>query len=325
MNKSASIDDSIYSFEMNELRFEHLLKNLRSALDADKPHLRRIDLAVKELIDQAVHERNPEIIQTGLDLVRQKHLAGLEEFERSLSFALNLFLTKTKRLEDLEKNIAFYWEALARTVRMYPPDGGGHGARWRGKIEKCNTQRDELISDNLRFAKAPRTINCIVSEQSKIPEGSVIQLLDPAWTMIAKLIIENANELPQLGPRKWEKIIAGAYDKAGYDEVILTPRSGDAGRDIIATKHGLVKIRIIDEVKAYKQGNKVTAKEVRALLGVLQADRNATKGLVTTTSSFAPGVQEDEFIKPFLPYRLELVDGPHLIERLRRLLNPSNS
>ncbi len=36
-----------------------------------------------------------------------------------------------------------------------------------------------------------------------------------------------------------EKRIAGAYERAGYPEVVLTPRSGDAGRDIIATKPGV--------------------------------------------------------------------------------------
>ena len=53
---------------------------------------------------------------------------------------------------------------------------------------------------------------------------------------------------------KWEELIAAAFDRSGYDEVILTPRSGDHGRDVIAIKKGIGTVRIIDSVKAYKPG-----------------------------------------------------------------------
>jgi hypothetical protein len=65
--------------------------------------------------------------------------------------------------------------------------------------------------------------------------------------------------------RKLEEMIAAAYDKAGFDEVILTPRSGDLGRDIIASRKDWGRVRFIDQVKAYKPGHLVTAEEVRAL------------------------------------------------------------
>jgi restriction system protein len=78
-------------------------------------------------------------------------------------------------------------------------------------------------------------------------------------------------------------------------------------------------VRIIDQVKAYAPGHRVPANDVRALLGVLQADQAASKGLVTTTSDFAPGVHTDPFIAPFIPTRLELVNGPELVKRLADL------
>lgn len=65
----------------------------------------------------------------------------------------------------------------------------------------------------------------------------------------------------------------------------------------------------------------MTADDVRALLGVLQADQSATKGVVTTTSDFAPKIQEDKLIKPFIPYRLELINGERLVDHLTKLLN----
>ena len=122
----------------------------------------------------------------------------------------------------------------------------------------------------------------------------------------------------QIPTDKWEEIVAGAYKKAGFDEVILTPRSGDLGRDVIAIKKGIGEVRIIDQVKAYKPGHLVTANDVRALIGVLPFD-GASKGFLTTTSDFAPRIKEDPLITPYIPWRLELINGPTLIKRLKDL------
>jgi restriction system protein len=91
----------------------------------------------------------------------------------------------------------------------------------------------------------------------------------------------------------------------------LTPRSGDYGRDIIAVIaviKGIGRVRTIDQVKAFKPPHLVTAKDVRALMGVLQGD-GASKGFLTTTSDFAPTLREDPLIKPFLGNRIELING----------------
>jgi restriction system protein len=113
--------------------------------------------------------------------------------------------------------------------------------------------------------------------------------------------------------------VAASYERAGFDEVILTPRSGDFGRDVIATKRGFCSIRVIDQVKAYKPGHLVTANDVRALIGVLSTDLNASKGVMTTTSAFAPRIREDPSILPLVPHRLELIDGEALYKRLNSL------
>ena len=116
----------------------------------------------------------------------------------------------------------------------------------------------------------------------------------------------------QISPRTWEEMIAAAFDQDGYDEVTLTPRSGDRGRDVIAVKNGVGCIRIIDSVKAYKPSHLVKHDDVRALLGVLSGDPKASKGIVTTTSDFAPGIATDPLIAPFMPTRLELMNGEKL-------------
>jgi hypothetical protein len=43
-------------------------------------------------------------------------------------------------------------------------------------------------------------------------------------------------------------LIAGACHKAGCESVILTPRSGDHGRDVIAVKKRVGIVRVINQV-----------------------------------------------------------------------------
>ena len=114
-------------------------------------------------------------------------------------------------------------------------------------------------------------------------------------------------------------MIAASYVQAGLEDVTLTPQSGDFGRDVIAVKRGFVTVRVLDQVKRYAPGNLVTANDVRALIGVLQTDHAATNAVVTTTSDFAPMIREDPYIKPYLPSRLRLINGPELVERLTGL------
>jgi len=83
-------------------------------------------------------------------------------------------------------------------------------------------------------------------------EGKLIEAVAVPWFDIIALLQKDQNVAYQLSWEKWEEIIAGAYKKAGFEEVTLTPRSGDHGRDVIAIKKGICSIRVIDQVKAYK-------------------------------------------------------------------------
>jgi restriction system protein len=152
----------------------------------------------------------------------------------------------------------------------------------------------------------------------KTDEGQLIVAVTLPWFEIIAFLSRDPSLAYQITARKWEEIIAGAYQRAGFDEVTLTPRSGDLGRDVIAVKRGLGTVRIIDQVKAYGPNHLVTADDVRALLGVLQGDK-ASKGFLTTTSDFAPKLRDDILLKPFMPAQLELINGKMLLARLEGL------
>lgn len=155
-------------------------------------------------------------------------------------------------------------------------------------------------------------------------EGLLVQAVALPWYDILENILRDPDAAYQIGSRRWEEIIAGAYTRAGFDEVILTPQSGDRGRDVVATKRGVGSIRIFDQMKAYKPGHVVTAEEVRAMLGVITGANNVSKGIVTTTSVFAPRIEDDDFLKPFIPYRLELKPRKPLLEWLNSLAQRSD-
>jgi restriction system protein len=149
--------------------------------------------------------------------------------------------------------------------------------------------------------------------------GTLVTATIGLWTSVARVLRRDWTRAFEIPAQKWEEMIAGAFDRAGFDEVTLTPYSGDHGRDVIAIKKGVGGIKIIDSVKAYKPGHLVKHDDVRALLGVMSGELNTSKGIITTTSDFAPTLKEDPFIRPFLPTRLELVNGQQLQRWLTEL------
>lgn len=172
--------------------------------------------------------------------------------------------------------------------------------------------------DDMQHTDLPGIVlQAVIIPGDKTTEGRLIEAVAIPWFEIIRLIEEDPEVIYKIHWRKWEEMIAGAYERAGFDEVILTPRSGDKGRDVIATKNGVGSIRIVDQVKAYGPRHVVTAEEVSAMLGVLATDVNTSKGVITTTSHFAPGVQK--LFQPYLPHRLELRPKDVLISWLAEL------
>jgi restriction system protein len=161
-------------------------------------------------------------------------------------------------------------------------------------------------------------LQAVIVAGEKTGEGRLIQAVTLPWFDIIEQLKNDWSLAFQIPPERWEEIIAGAYKKAGFDEVTLTPRSGDHGRDVIAIKKGIGQVRVIDQVKAYKPTLLVKANDVRALMGVLQTD-GAAKGFLTTTSDFAPKIETDPLISPFIPSRLDLINGKMLLIRLEEL------
>jgi restriction system protein len=180
-----------------------------------------------------------------------------------------------------------------------------------------------VLSGQLGLNKLPTDVPslalaALVIPEKKVSEGTLIRATSLAWGSIVQELSKDWSAAYSIPPEKWEEIVAGAYYEAGF-EVILTPRSGDHGRDIIATSKGVGCIKLLGSVKAYGPGNLVGYDDIRALLGVLSGEPGASKGILSTTSDFPPNVRKDPIIAPFLPTRLELMNGAQLRDWLNSL------
>ena len=180
--------------------------------------------------------------------------------------------------------------------------------------------KDALALVRISDDAAPAlTIKAVLDFGGNTDDGRLVQAVAVPWFEIVRMIEQDPASIYHIDWRKMEEIIAGAYVRAGYDEVILTPRSGDGGKDIIAVKKGVGCVRIFDQVKAYKPPRLVSADEVCAVLGVIGRE-NVSKGIITTTSEFAPRVLERPAIGPYVPYRLELKSRAVLLDWLMKLV-----
>lgn len=156
----------------------------------------------------------------------------------------------------------------------------------------------------------------------KTDEGVLIRAVALPWKEIVDRLLKDPDFLVFFAknPRKFEEFIAASYERAGFDEVTLTPQKGDGGRDVIAVKNGFGSVRILEQAKAYSPGYLVTHDDIRAMVGVLALDQGASKGIVTTTSDFQPGIlKPGSQFAPLLPHRLELKNGHALIQWLKEI------
>lgn len=163
-------------------------------------------------------------------------------------------------------------------------------------------------------------LQAVVTPLARVEDGQLIQCVAIPWLAILRELERNPAFLHQFSKhhRAFEEFLAATYEHAGYT-VTLTPQRGDQGRDVIAEKKGFGSVRILDQAKAYAPRHLVTHDDVRAMLGTLSTDSNASKGIITTTSDFQPGILQGEEFRRFMPYRLELKNGVQLLDWLRQV------
>ena len=117
--------------------------------------------------------------------------------------------------------------------------------------------------------------------------------------------LRDPEAMRSFGSRAFEDFIAQLTEGLGFEDVVLTPRSGDKGRDVLATKwvHG-IRILFAFECKRFAANRRVGIAYARALLGVIShGETRADKGVLVTTSGFTKGATKFILTEPSLDSR----------------------
>lgn len=178
--------------------------------------------------------------------------------------------------------------ALRRTEQMYPPDGGGHGFKWREKVRERERTLDGLRKerDEIRNAPAP------IFEQAAFE--AVQAILVPDFEAINAELIEylgkHPHRLPDLHWRQFELLLQRVFANQGYDTEV-GPGGGDQGVDLrLIQKDGVGEIMTLVQAKKYAK-RPIQLEAVLALYGAVEVE-DANRGLFVTTSRYLPGVMK---------------------------------
>lgn len=152
---------------------------------------------------------------------------------------------------------------------------------------------EDLLIFSEPTAKDVEELDLNRPEIAEANRSAILSVARLPFELIAK-ILRAPNEVRNLTPRQFEEFIADTLTQLGFTDVVLTPRSRDGGKDVIASnKINGIPLAFYFECKKYAEGNKVQLETLRALLGTIAHESNrVNKGVLVTTSTFTQGSRE---------------------------------
>ena len=191
--------------------------------------------------------------------------------------ALTTFLQVTDLVRRLNASIDS--AAFIGELELDPAEDG----------DESNPIPTEQLETKLVTLASPETMAALRAVEFA-PIAALDQALRQPETMLA------------MDARSFEAFVAALVDRLGFDDVVLTPKSRDHGRDVLATKrvHGL-SILFAFECKRYSANHPVGVAVARALLGtIVHGHSRANKGVLVTTSTFTKGARSFILTEPAL-------------------------
>lgn len=185
---------------------------------------------------------------------------------------------------------------VIRDARSVKALGDHFGRLW------SEGQHTTIMYEDLLLSSVPRVTSAIVTESKE------------RWASLITYFAEHPEKMRGFDPRGFEELIAELLTREDMT-VELTQPSKDGGRDILATANtSLGKHLYLIECKRYARENKVGISIVRALYGVVEAEK-ATRGILVTTSDFTRGASE---FGKVVENRLELMGYDSLTQWVKR-------
>lgn len=120
-------------------------------------------------------------------------------------------------------------------------------------------------------------------------------------------------QLFDMDPTAFEELIARLLVEIGFEDVVVTKRSGDGGIDVRGTLviGDVIRTRMAVQVKRWKLKNRVQATVVQNVRGSLGAHE---QGLIVTTSDFSKGARDEAARPDAVP--VGLMNGEQLVALL---------
>lgn len=166
------------------------------------------------------------------------------------------------------------------------------------EVEASNEEREDALQDRqpeqALADSPPGVVSAGIQKQLERVEFVPLRVLDR--------ILCAPEAMRSLNAWDFERFVATLIGQLGFREVEITPRSGDLGRDVLATRiiNG-IRILFAFECKRYSPSRPVGRGVLRALLGTIShGPTKANKGVLVTTSTFTSGARKYLFTEPAL-------------------------
>ncbi|MCD6565094.1 MAG: restriction endonuclease [Bacteroidales bacterium] len=300
IQKNHSLIDSIRPSMLESVIAEIIIQN-NKIIDIQRKAFKGVDY-IAQFIDKLnhIHSFAVEVRK----MTRMIDYEPIRQFQQNISslthnLAKSYFVTNSvfteaaKRLAESHKNTIELIDrsCLQHLIDQYETNRLFFSERLFKQLNNINLRHLLDIID-----PSPEQIEQIQPETTQLSKPQKIALITVDFLPLKLLskILRAPHEVRNLSPRQFEEFIAETLSQLGFKDVILTPRSHDGGKDVIAS-HQIngIPLSFYFECKQYSKGNKIQLKTLRALLGTLAHDRqNVNKGVLVTTSTFTKGSKE---------------------------------
>jgi len=177
----------------------------------------------------------------------------------------------------------------------------------KGSLSLKDLQNDQDFK-NYRESVKSKKENEIELDTINVENASPQDLIDSGFSTIeTEVKSELLEELKEIDPYYFEKVILILLKSMGYGDFIETSKSGDGGIDGIINEDKLGLEKIYTQAKRYNE-NKVREKDIRNFIGAMSGD--TSKGVFITTSTF-----DDAAVKKAREahHSIILIDGAKLV------------
>ena len=126
------------------------------------------------------------------------------------------------------------------------------------------------------------------------------------WKDKSAIEYRSLNDLKRMHPFKFEDYVAKLYKNMGYS-VKQTKRTGDGGKDIVATKNGQTYF-----VECKRYSDPINVHKMRDFVGACVLGGKDVKGIYVTTSSFTNDAKSAAN-----RIGIQMIDGNKLMSMIR--------